>query len=243
MSIRGQHNKLNLVALAISIYAAVHASAVPSKFFYTGPGTQINVDACPTALCAQCSKGFYNLGCANATNGTCTPCPPTPTNTIYDNWGAYPDGILSAAPLLCPFVCKNSTYIRSADNQSCIPGNCAVLTLNNTQYIASTTFPSCQFECKSGYVGNSAINPSTCTLCPPGQWSLYGAVTCTLCLAGQYQPNGASTKCNDCTYGIDYTITTGQAACVPCTQCATGQWRNKCGGNSSGTCAQCTNVV
>jgi hypothetical protein len=222
-----------LIALTLSTAGATN------PYYFSTPGLTINSDSCSASYCKACSPGFYNLNCAGISNGTCTACPPTPANSVYAAWGASPDGILTAAPTLCPFTCVSNAYDKSAS--ACTAGLCPVsLTVANTQYIASVTYPSCTTECMPGYYGSSAISPTLCTACSPGSWSARGATSCTLCALGFYQDASAATVCKPCDMAVGYAANTGQSACTPCANCTVGNYKLGCGGSAAGSCSACS---
>jgi hypothetical protein len=215
----------------------VSTTRATNPYYYTTPGLVVNSDSCSASYCKACSPGFYNLNCGGASNGTCTACPPFPANSVYAAWGASPDGILTAAPSLCPFDCVSNAYIKNAS--ACTAGVCPVsFSVANSQYVAGVTYPTCVTECKPGYYG-SATSPTSCTQCSPGSWSDRGATACTQCVLGKYQNAYAETTCKDCAMGTGYADTPGQSACKPCANCATGYYKSGCGLSSAGTCPAC----
>jgi hypothetical protein len=134
----------------------------------------------------------------------------------------------------------------------CVLSQCAVLTdlSTNKQYVPGTstiTTPACELQCKAGYYGNTASNPTTCTACIAGTSSAAGSAgiaACIPCSKGYFSAAAGSATCTPCTpvAGVNtFADVTGSTTCAPCVICTNGKWKSSCGGEFGGTCSVCIN--
>lgn len=193
-------------------------SALNPNHYYTSHGGFDNT--CQSAPCPTCNTGHYRSGCGNsgetvtdaqkASDGTCRPCTLKPANSVYDS---YPvGGTFSDAS--CPFSC-NQGFVLSGG--SCVPTGCTA-PADITKELVPGTSPNaavpCETRCKAGYRGNTASNPSTCTICGNGTSAVAGSVSCSSCNAGSFSAAGAS-ACSPCPTG-SFSSSSGVSQCTPC---------------------------
>jgi hypothetical protein len=187
--------------------------ALTDNWYYTGHG---GLDGnCPSRACDVCPTGQFRSGCGKHTNaptsqyiepGSCVDCTLKPEKSTYT---AYANGVVAFKDSDCPFTC-DAGY--SFNGTSCVPNLCDDLEDVNKVYTSGP--PGCSFVCVAGYRGNTATNPSTCTICERGTFSLQGSSTCTNCAAGKSASNIGSTDCAVCLEGSF--SSTGASTCTPC---------------------------
>ena len=163
----------------------MNTNALDLHYYYSGNGGQNGI--CSTAACAGCGTGQYRSACGNSggtfpdaqkiSAGTCENCGNLPAHATYSD---YPPG--GTYTNECPFTC-NAGY--SLSNNLCTPTACTAPAGNtNKELVPGTTSPTCATQCKAGYSGDSATNPTTCTICGIGTFAAAGSTSCTACAAG-----------------------------------------------------------
>lgn len=199
---------------------------ISSGYFVQQTTTAI---ACPTQPCLQCPPGGFNVGCPNngASPGTCSACPPPPSN------GFYPDGSAS-----CDFACNAGFFKNGALCAACpTSASCPILPVcpfswfclpstvpyNATPWGISVPCPACWSYTTGSYrAPTCASAASACIECPflaatpIASLAAYGVGACQWeCGVGLYMPHPAATHCVACsTQGI--ACATGQYLLAPC---------------------------
>ena len=192
------------------------AAGLDLNFYYSDNGGYTN--SCPSEKCLPCGKGQYRSGCGNtgagtsdlqkASPGSCEACTAR-ANSVWDDYPA--SGTFNADS--CPFSCITGF---SKSGSACVPNACSPLNDNTKEYITSENdSPACRFVCKAGYRGDTAFNPSTCTVCGPGTFSLQGSDSCSQCEKGYFNDLSAQNACSVCLRGT-YSASTGSTQCEPC---------------------------
>ena len=227
--------------LKVSLFACVmihSVSALNLNHYYTSNGGFGNT--CESEPCPACSTGQYRSGCGNSggtvpdaqkgSSGTCESCTLKPANSSYASYPA--GGTFSDAA--CPFTC-DSGYTLSANGLSCVATSCPVPALNTNIELVPGASPTntiaCETRCKAGYSGNTASNPSTCTICGAGTLAAAGSVSCAACTAGKFQGLQGQSSCTDCTKG-----SYSSAGATQCTPCAAG---TSAGLDGQSSCSAC----
>ncbi len=145
------------------VLAHSHFTYAQTYYYYTGGSTVINSNSCPVSACTQCARGFYNKDCgmdAPKLNGqNCVACSNLPSNADWLPWGPLPDGIASNSSI-CRSACIYRYHYDALGN--CVRGNCTV-SVTDAELEPLTDYPECSIRCKAGYIGSSALNPTSCS--------------------------------------------------------------------------------
>jgi syndecan 4 len=237
-----------LVCLMIQSVASLSAN-----YYYSGNGGFSNT--CPTTACSTkvCDKGKYLKDCGAATppagsgaapyayEGVCTLCTLKPENSEYRDYTGITVALSDAT---CPYTCNPGF---TPGNGGCVATACPTPAANsNQELIPGAGNTACNKQCKAGSSGTPAVNPSSCTLCPAGQYSAAGSTSCTPCATGSFAASTGTAACALCTAlengVLTYAAATGLSACTPCTAtCPNGQFKSGCGGSNAGACTTCSN--
>lgn len=197
---------------------AITASALNLNYYYTSNGNFTN--SCLSAPCPVCNTGYYRSGCGNSggtvpdaqkgSPGSCVQCSLKPANSVYD---PYPSGgVFSDAT--CPFSCITGFVLSGSQ---CVATSCTAPTDPNKELVPGTSPTAsvpCEVRCKAGYSGNTASNPTTCTICGTGTYAVAGSISCLPCAAGKFSGIAGQSSCTDCSEG-SYSAS-GASACTPC---------------------------
>lgn len=232
--------KVLLEHIIICLCFLIFTCNAQTPYYYTGPSITINSNSCPVTICAQCATGYYNEMCgldaSKLNTGGCKPCTGLPANAEWLPWGPSPDGIYPNSSICDKkWACK-SQYVLT--NGNCIQGNCSI-PVQNSELTIGASYPNCTTQCKAGYFGGSAVNPSDCTVCALGTYSASGSTVCNQCPKGTYLDTTGGKGVSDCktTQPGQYTDTTGSATFK---YCPAGTYSAAVGANSSDTCVPCT---
>ena len=209
--------------------------AVPpgDGLFYSDNGGFSN--SCPIDTCkSDCTTGFYRSGCLGNSSGTCVQCDNAkPADSAYNTGGGLANN--------CGWTC-NSGFTRQGSN--CVSSsqcNKAGGIPANSVY-SNTVFPDCQHQCNAGYFNAQAsVNPTSCSTCSVGTYSLQGATVCSDCPTGTYstvQASPNSINCLDCVAG-KFSITAKASQSSVCTSCTAGTYSTTSGASSASFCQGC----
>lgn len=161
----------------------------------TGPGIctscqthSSSVQGSTSSTACLCVIGYFGLA-----GQTCTAC----------GAGTYKD---TTAPASSCTVCPTSTYYTGTTATSV--NACVMCTRNSTSVQGSTLASDC--KCTAGFYTAPYVNATvtTCELCLPGTFKLYGAGACSLCPAGKFaSTSGGITAevcltCTNSTYSL-----------------------------------------
>ncbi len=242
---------MNLQSIACLVFLMLPSvSSLLANYYYSGNGGF--TDSCQTTACitTTCPTGSYRKDCgiltatggsaAGAYPGVCTPCTLAPA---YSSYNAYTAGVTVAlSDATCPFTCDADRTLISG---VCTPSTCPAPSDTNKQLVSGTVSPACNTQCKAGRSGNTALNPTTCTVCSTGSSAPAGSTVCTLCAPGNIAASTGMAACTACAPtvgGIEtFASSNGLSACTTCeATCPNGQFKYACGGSSAGVCSACT---
>lgn len=243
--------------MRLHLFSCITCVLVPSvyslqaNYWYSTDGGFLN--SCGSQPCGTCNPGYYRSGCGNSVTGsatsalgyadpgTCMQCTLKPLNSGYKS--TYTATFQNSD---CPFDCSYG-YALNALGTQCVQSQCVPPTDTGKELApgaTSLTNPACFFQCKAGFYGTTAANPTTCTPCGTGMYSAGGATSCTPCAKGTFAGSVGSAVCSPCQPSGNvntYADTPGMSACLPCATCANGKWKGGCGGDSAGACNTCSN--
>lgn len=218
------------IVLPFSMDSLVGAVAPGDGWWYSDNGGYEN--NCPISACqTDCNTGYYRSGCSGTSSGSCVPCVNKPANADYSTRG----NLISD----CTWACI-SGFIKSGS--ICVENTkCTKLIPQNSTY-SNTAFPNCDHQCNAGYFNaQTTINPTSCTVCQAGSYSLQGYTACTVCPVGTFSivvGSPSAVNCQECSAGT-YSINTGASQPLVCINCQAGTYSTVSGAGTATTCHPC----